>query len=99
MPGDIQVWFEERGVGWGRILLRSETPSTRSHRINVFLSVVATLIVMVLCVTLTEIHKMMRLDICFFLRAGVVQRRVPISSYLLTQEFFKFFLFIYQFSK
>lgn len=49
MPGDIQVWFEE---GVGRILLISGAFSTRSHRINVFLSVVATLTVMDLCVTL-----------------------------------------------
>lgn len=54
MPGGIQDWFEEEGV---RILLRGGASSTRSHRINVFLSVVATLITVASCVTLREIHK------------------------------------------
>lgn len=54
MPGDIQDWFGDEGV---RILLRGGASSTRSHRINVFLSVVATLIMMAVCVTLREVHK------------------------------------------
>lgn len=54
MPGDIQDWFGNEGV---RILLRGEAFSTRSHGINMFLSVVETLIMIALCVTLREIHK------------------------------------------